>query len=196
MAYEAIEKVSHCEGDPVALCNEVVNMLDATCVGVTKAFRETVQKRLTAEQIELKRPSKLNPFFEKLVPLYENPTVATWCRVIESVIKDMPAGVTLDFPDCLRLVGSLRTEEGEDPLLMLEMKARVRRLKLPQHNATVSTIHKVKGQEYDHVFICHCSAGPFPDSEYSRKLLHVALSRARKSITILGSRRAPSPLLA
>jgi len=58
-----------------------------------------------------------------------------------------------------------------------------------------STIHKVKGQEFDHVIVAHCSSSPFPDTDEARRLLYVALSRARRSITILASGEAPSPLL-
>jgi hypothetical protein len=64
---------------------------------------------------------------------------------------------------------------------------------VPSQCAT--TIHKAKGQEFDSVIVAHCSAPPFPDKPDARRPLYVALSRARRSITIIASERNPSPLL-
>jgi DNA helicase IV len=54
---------------------------------------------------------------------------------------------------------------------------------------------KAKGLEFDHVIVAHCSASPFPDDLEARRLIYVALSRACRSVTLLVSGRAPSPLL-
>ena len=60
----------------------------------------------------------------------------------------------------------------------------------------MSTIHKVKGQEYDNIILCHCNAEQFPNDKEARKLLYVAMSRAKRKIIILTSKKFPSPLLA
>jgi UvrD-like helicase C-terminal domain len=44
----------------------------------------------------------------------------------------------------------------------------------------ISTIHKAKGLECDSVIVPPCNANKFPDSEYARCLLYVALSRAEQ----------------
>jgi superfamily I DNA/RNA helicase len=59
----------------------------------------------------------------------------------------------------------------------------------------VSTVHKAKGLEYDHVMIGNFSAAHFGDDEMSRRIAYVALSRARRSITLLVPEQQPSPLL-
>lgn len=74
-------------------------------------------------------------------------------------------------------------------------EANVRHVRSGVKRANSRYIHKAKGQEFDHVIVAHCSASPFPDAEEARRLLYVAISRARRSVTILASGRALSPLL-
>ncbi len=55
---------------------------------------------------------------------------------------------------------------------------------------TLSTVHRVKGQEWPHVVIHHAAADQFPhrlaeDHEEERRLFHVALTRASKWATIV-----------
>jgi len=61
-------------------------------------------------------------------------------------------------------------------------------------NKVISTIHKAKGLESDHVVVTAFDRGNFPDTEEKRCLLYVALSRAKHSVTIIASKNAPSPL--
>jgi hypothetical protein len=49
--------------------------------------------------------------------------------------------------------------------------------------------------EYDHVLIGNFSASHFGNDEMSRRVAYVALSRARRSITMLVPADQPSPLL-
>jgi DNA helicase-2/ATP-dependent DNA helicase PcrA len=62
-------------------------------------------------------------------------------------------------------------------------------------NKVISTIHKAKGLESDHVVVTALDSGNFPDTEEKRCLLYVAISRAKQSVTIIASKNAPSPLL-
>ncbi|MGO6692520.1 ATP-dependent helicase [Rhizobium johnstonii] len=59
---------------------------------------------------------------------------------------------------------------------------------------SLSTIHKAKGLEADHVLALMCDASSFSDTDYKRRLLYVAVSRPRKSLTLVLSRKMPSPL--
>jgi UvrD-like helicase family protein/AAA domain-containing protein len=59
----------------------------------------------------------------------------------------------------------------------------------------ISTIHKAKGMECDNVLVIPCDASHFPDSNAARCLLYVAMSRAKQTLTLVVSRRAPSPLI-
>ena len=61
---------------------------------------------------------------------------------------------------------------------------------------TIATIHAVKGLEFDDVFIVGCDEGIFPtqrsivncDIEEERRLMYVAITRARKRLFVLNAR--------
>lgn len=69
---------------------------------------------------------------------------------------------------------------------------------------TLSTVHRVKGLEWPHVVIWDASEGVWPhrlaetprEHEEERRVFHVALTRARRSSTVLARTRATSPFLA
>jgi len=62
----------------------------------------------------------------------------------------------------------------------------------------LSTVHSAKGQEWDTVFVLNCSDGSFPSEfatgkpeliEEERRLLYVAMTRARQSLTLVAPLR-------
>lgn len=59
----------------------------------------------------------------------------------------------------------------------------------------ISTIHKAKGLESDHVVVTALDQSNFPNTEEKRCLLYVALSRAKQSLTIIASKNRPSPMI-
>lgn len=63
----------------------------------------------------------------------------------------------------------------------------------------LATVHAVKGREWDHVIVHNASLGLLPhrlaeDTQEERRVFHVALTRSRKSTTVIGG-PAPSPFL-
>ena len=58
----------------------------------------------------------------------------------------------------------------------------------------ISSIHKAKGLECDNVLLMACDKGNFTNTDYSICKLYVALSRAKKSLTLVVSKTNPSPL--
>ncbi len=65
---------------------------------------------------------------------------------------------------------------------------------------TVSTIHRVKGLEWDHVVVHGVDDGLLPhrlsdDVEEERRVLHVAVTRCRHSVVLLADAERPSPFL-
>lgn len=66
---------------------------------------------------------------------------------------------------------------------------------------TLSTVHRVKGMEWDHVVVYAASAGLMPhrlaeDVEEERRVFHVAVTRCRSSVAVVGDRAALSPFVA
>ncbi len=64
----------------------------------------------------------------------------------------------------------------------------------------LSTVHRVKGMEWDHVVVAPVDAGLLPhrlatDTEEERRILHVAITRARTDLLLVGDEAAPSPFL-
>ena len=65
----------------------------------------------------------------------------------------------------------------------------------------LSTVHRIKGREWDHVIVFGASRGLFPhrlanDEEGERRVFHVALTRARSQVVVLADADAPSIFLA
>jgi DNA helicase-2/ATP-dependent DNA helicase PcrA len=78
-----------------------------------------------------------------------------------------------------------------------------RRLSIPATPAgvTLSTVHRVKGLEWDHVLVFGADSGSMPhelsdDIEEERRVFHVALTRGRVSVTVLADEARPSRFLA
>ncbi len=64
----------------------------------------------------------------------------------------------------------------------------------------LSTVHRVKGMEWDAVAVVAVNAGVLPhrlaaDEEEERRVLHVAVTRARQALTVLADQSRPSPFL-
>ena len=65
---------------------------------------------------------------------------------------------------------------------------------------TLSTVHRVKGLEWDRVAVFGVTAGLVPhrlaaDEEEERRVLHVAVTRARQRVALLADATRPSPFL-
>jgi DNA helicase-2/ATP-dependent DNA helicase PcrA len=65
---------------------------------------------------------------------------------------------------------------------------------------TLSTVHRVKGREWDRVAVFGVTAGILPhrlaeDAEAERRVLHVAITRARHRCVVLGDAERPSPFV-
>jgi DNA helicase-2/ATP-dependent DNA helicase PcrA len=64
----------------------------------------------------------------------------------------------------------------------------------------LSTVHRVKGLEWDHVIVFGADRGVMPhdladDVEEERRVFHVAMTRGRETVTILADRDRPSRFL-
>jgi DNA helicase-2/ATP-dependent DNA helicase PcrA len=65
---------------------------------------------------------------------------------------------------------------------------------------TLATVHKVKGLEWPHVIVHDATSGLFPhrlstDIEEERRVFHVAITRARQSLSLVADRENPSMFL-
>jgi len=93
-----------------------------------------------------------------------------------------------EFWEAVRLGGHSDLEEGFAQITHHRTYSRPK----PPVRA-ISTIHKAKGLECDAVVVMPCDGQTFPDSQEARRLLYVALSRAKNQLLLVVSRSEPSP---
>ena len=86
----------------------------------------------------------------------------------------------------------------EDFLLEISLVSDVEEHKNNKDVVTLMTIHSAKGLEFDHIFIIGLEEGLFPhnnsmaaedDIEEERRLCYVAVTRAKKTLTIVNAKR-------
>ncbi len=103
----------------------------------------------------------------------------------------------LDDLEALAQVAALHPDAGSfEPWL----RGVLRREPTPG-GVTLSTVHRVKGREWDRVVVFGVTAGLVPhrlteDVEEERRVLHVAITRGRHRVAVLGDASRPSPFLA
>jgi hypothetical protein len=145
--------------------------------------------------------------------------VAAACRTssaaaVRAVRTDVGLGETMDVLDSSRREADRSTHA--DDLLALESLAALHpdvasfeswlRAALgtrPPAGPAVhlSTVHKIKGREWEHVIVYGASKGLFPhrlsdDEEGERRVFHVALTRAIRQVLVLADALEPSPFVA
>jgi hypothetical protein len=88
-----------------------------------------------------------------------------------------------------------------DPATFREWLTDQLRVPADPAGVTLSTVHRVKGMEWDHVVVFSANAGLFPhrlsdDGEEERRVFHVAITRARRRVAIVADRERTSPFVA
>jgi UvrD-like helicase C-terminal domain/UvrD/REP helicase N-terminal domain len=194
-ASAALAQAEAAVGDPAAMACVIVDLLHETGRGLTTALRRQLDASLRPDSLDRGNRRVIAPLLDALEPLYDTSDIPTWCRAIGQVLRHPPGWLRIDLSASLQLLARLRPHEDETPRAALDAAVQHRHDAASVPSRCASTIHKAKGQEFDHVVVAHCSASPFPDKADARRLLYVALSRARRSITIIASGRDPSPLL-
>lgn len=90
---------------------------------------------------------------------------------------------------------AIRLQDFTDPVVGLAEINRRRSFARPMPpGRAISTIHKAKGLECDNAIVVPCDQQTFSSSEYARCKLYVAMSRAKRSLTLVLSSKKPSPL--
>jgi len=103
----------------------------------------------------------------------------------------------LDDLEALEQVAGLHPDAATFESWLRDVLARTNRA----DGVTLSTVHRVKGREWDRVAVFGATGGVVPhrlaeDVEEERRVLHVAITRGRKSVVVLADAARPSPFLA
>jgi len=192
-AHEAVYAAAQADGDARALILVAVDLLALCCSGFNREVLGQIGRACTSTGVRTAKIAKgAAPIVDRLRPLYEKPTLTTWCQVVGGFIY-APADVRPVMLSTLRAIGRLGRTSATYEQFAEQTGGSRRRTELPTRG--VYTIHAAKGREFDHVVLAHCGARLFPDEPATRKLLYVALSRARLTVHVLAPSDAPSPLL-
>jgi len=190
--------------------------------GIARNVVEMLTKRSRSSVTDVRRlagrlsggdAGKLRSYAEDLEAVAEACRGST-ASALSVIRQQVGLGETMDTLDTSRREADRSTHA--DDLLALESVAALhrdpatfepwlrdllRRASAQGELVQLSTIHRMKGREWDHVVIFGASEGLIPhrlsdDEEGERRVFHVAITRARRQVVILADAQAPSEFLA
>ena len=193
-----VSQITAHAGDATPIAKATVKFVESTAAGFPAS---THGNRLVKEVSEgctrscRGKPARLQELGGFIIEQPNHIGVAKCLTHLSRLVSDGVSGfqsIRIDhrreFRDALRLIDYDDPEEGLAEINQRRSFARP----LPPRKA-VSTIHKAKGLQCDHAIVVPCDKR-FSATEYSRCKLYVALSRAKRSLTLVVSRNDPGPL--
>jgi UvrD-like helicase C-terminal domain len=191
--------VETCKGDCVAIAGAAVKFVQEIAIGFTgtdysKDFLGEVASGCTAKR--RRKPAILQELGRFILAEPDHRGIAKMLARLSQLIQadDSFSAIRLDHPREYHeavLLGDFEScSEGMAEIARRRTYARP----MPPQRA-LSTVHKAKGLERDHVLIMPCDSQHFADTLAARCLLYVAMSRATQSVTLVVPRSDPSPLL-
>jgi DNA helicase-2/ATP-dependent DNA helicase PcrA len=195
---ELINEVQAHKGDAVNIAQALVKFLGNVATGFSpSAFGNSLVAEVGGGCVLGRRgkPAKLQTLGKMILDQPDHKGVARILHRLNELRESDPAfrAVKIDYHS--EFWDAVRLGEFEDPnegLAQITRRRNYSRPKVP--SKAISTIHKAKGLECDHVIIMPCDGQHFGNSSAARSLLYVAMSRARQSLTFVISRKDPSPL--
>ena len=168
-----------------------ISMYDAISTGKELAFKEIVEKLR-----ELSNELTLTELIDKVLD-------ATGMKKELESENTLESEVRLEnLEEFKSITKSFEEREGlislEDFLLEISLISDVEEYKDDLNRVSLMTVHSVKGLEFDHVFVVGMEEGIFPhmnslmensDLEEERRLCYVAITRAKKCLHIVNTRR-------
>jgi DNA helicase-2/ATP-dependent DNA helicase PcrA len=194
-AYTALGRAEDSLGDRQAMALALIDLLAETCTGLTKDHMRQLDDSLLPDSIDRGRRQRIRPLLDCLEPLYATPDLDAWCRALACILTHPPDWLRIDLPLNLQVVAQLHPSDEDSARVLLDIATRRRREGAPHPHRCVSTIHKAKGQEYDHVIVVNCGESGFPDTGEGRRLIYTAMSRAKRSLTLVVPGEGASPLV-
>jgi DNA helicase-2/ATP-dependent DNA helicase PcrA len=186
-------------GNPSALAPLLTAFIQETGVGFSaSAYGDAFESEVAAGCTATRRgkPATLQALGRMIVEQPDHRGAAAMLARLRELIDTDPAFAAIKIDHQREMNDAIRIGEFDDCEEAVTEIARRRTYSRPAPpERCISTIHKAKGLECDNVMIMPCDARHFPDNPSSRCLLYVAMSRARCSLTLVVSRRDPSPLL-
>jgi hypothetical protein len=193
-----VDALASAQSDPTAIAAATVAFLGEVCKGFSPtAFGDRFKQEVRDGCARPCRgkPAEIQNLARFLVNEPNHCGVAKVLRRLSELASNDPHFTDVKI-DCHREfweAGCLGDfENAEAGLAEIAHRRTYSRPKPP--NRAISSIHKAKGLECDSVIVLPCDAETFPDSEYTRCLLYVTISRAKSRLMLVLSRAQPSPL--
>ena len=170
---------------------ENTSIYDAIDSGKELAFKEMIEKLK-----EISNDLTLTELIDKVLD-------ATGMKDELESEKTLEAEVRLEnLEEFKSITKSFEEREGlislEDFLLEISLISDVEEYKDDPNRINLMTVHSVKGLEFDHVFVIGMEEGLFPhmnslmessDIEEERRLMYVAITRAKDDLHLVNARR-------
>jgi DNA helicase-2/ATP-dependent DNA helicase PcrA len=186
-------------GDASALAGALLGFVGNVAVGFSPSshgdrFMKEVKEGCTRKTTG--KPANIQTMARAIIERPSHIGVAAALDIMRSLVEKKGAGfddIKIDhrteFRDAIRIGQFADAQEGFAEI------ARKRSYARPSPPARVlSSIHKAKGLECDHAMIVGCHKAQFSGSLYARCRMYVALSRAKKSLTLVLPTMNSSPL--
>ncbi len=176
-------------GKAEGLAHAFLDFLRAIGTGLAEPMLSGLRGRLGPAINRQRAGSNQIAWLNCLEAIYARPDhrgVATAMRAIRDA---PPRGYRIRLHDHVWALCSFGCTD--DPRGFQSVLGRIRRQRRwpPQ---MVSTIHKAKGLDFDHVLLCPVDRHQYPDGDLGARLLYVALSRARLSIRLAVATDTPT----
>ena len=187
------------QGNAEALAQGVIGFMGSVAAGFSPSSHG--DRLLQEVRTGGARPTKGKPANIHAVVrcLLNNPShvgVSDALAKITALVKEAAAGfdtVKIDHSSELRDAVRIGQFAGPD-----EGFAEVSRMRSYSHPSpprkVLSSIHKAKGLECDHAMLMACDKVQFTSTLYAKSKMYVALSRAKKTLTLVVPTSNPSPL--
>jgi superfamily I DNA/RNA helicase len=180
------------DGNARGVAGAFLDFLAVIGVGLTADLSDGLRGRLGATINRDRAGRNQVAWLDCLKPIYTSPDHRGMAVAMRLVRDTPPPGYTIRFGDHVWALSAF--DRTDDPRAFRTTLGRIRRRRKwpPQ---MVSTIHKAKGLDFDHVLLCPVDRHQYPDGVLGARLLYVALSRAKRSIRLVLAGDNPSPHL-
>jgi DNA helicase-2/ATP-dependent DNA helicase PcrA len=185
-------------GNRRAITSDFIKFVQSVAVGFTDSgygnlFRREVEGSCAAKRRQ--KSAKIQKIAKLIVESPDHRGAARALAELDQLVKtdsqfrDIRLDLNREFRESIRLA---QYDDLEAGLSALNLQRTLLRIPLPAK--AISTVHKAKGLERERVVLLPCDKTHFAATEYKRRLLYVALSRATKTLAIVVPRESPSPL--
>lgn len=176
-------------GNAEALAGAFLDFLCVIGAGLPQAMCGGLRGRLGAAINRDRAGQNQLAWLDCLAPIYASPDHRGIAAAMRTIRDGAPAGYAIRYGDHVWALCAF--DRTDDPRAFRSTLGRIRRRRKwpPQ---MVSTIHKAKGLDFDHVLLCPVDRHQYPDDVLGARLLYVALSRAKRSVKLVLAADAPS----